>query len=213
MLDSVHPDWNPLFHAQRELLDSIRQQLSGETFIPSETAIFRAYERSPQQYRVLIIGQDPYPNPEHAMGLAFAVPAQTRPLPPSLKNILMELESDLGITDGDSDISRWQNRGVMLLNRHLTTNENQTGAHFKLGWDAFTKATVRYLAAVRENRLVSILWGTKAQELEEELANSKVIKSVHPSPLSSYRGFFGSKPFSRANQLLTELGEQPIDWS
>jgi uracil-DNA glycosylase len=213
MLDSVHPDWNPLFHAQRELLDSIRLKLTGENFIPTETAVFRAYERSPHDYRVLIIGQDPYPNPDHAIGLAFAVPQKLDPLPPSLKNILIELESDLGIVGADPDIARWQNRGVMLLNRHLTTNANQSGAHFKFGWDIFTQQTVRYLAEIRKNRLVSILWGAKAQQLEEDLANSKIIKSVHPSPLSSYRGFFGSKPFSRSNQLLIELGEQPIDWS
>jgi uracil-DNA glycosylase len=146
------------------------------------------------------------------MGLAFAVPAGTKPLPPSLQNIYTELQSDLGI-DSQPDLLHWQERGVLLLNRHLTTRANETAAHFKLGWDTFTKAAVSHVLEVRENKLVSILWGSKAQELSDELSRGKVISSVHPSPLSAYRGFFGSKPFSKANQLLAQLGESPIDWS
>lgn len=213
MFDSVHPDWEPLFQAQRGLLDRILPQLQGKNFVPKSEDIFRAFSTSPRGYRVLILGQDPYPNPEHAVGLAFAVPPNTSPLPPSLKNILIELESDLGVSVEKSDISHWQSKGVMLLNRHLTTVANETGAHFQLGWDEFTKATVQYLLQVRQNKLVAILWGSKAQELKQDLADAKTISSVHPSPLSSYRGFFGSKPFSKANAMLLEMGEKPIDWN
>lgn len=212
MLDSVHPDWQPLFDAQRQRLEEIFEQLQGQEIVPKPELVFRAFSRSPRDYRVLILGQDPYPNPEHAIGLAFAVPKGTVPLPPSLRNIYEELQSDLAL-DTQPDLATWQERGVLLLNRHLTTRANQTAAHFKLGWDEFTKAAVLHLLEVRKNRLVSILWGSKAQELTQELSSGKVISSVHPSPLSAYRGFFGSKPFSTANLLLTQIGEQPIDWS
>ncbi len=212
MLDSVHPGWLPLFEAQRELLDEIMSNLE-EPFLPRRERIFRAFEQSPQSHRVLILGQDPYPNPEHAVGLAFAVPAGTSPLPPSLRNILKELSDDLGIHSSDADISRWQESGVMLLNRHLTTKANETGGHFSLGWEKFTTEAVKYLVEQRQSKLVAILWGSKAQELVSDLKDVKVIASAHPSPLSSYRGFFGSRPFSRANELLRDMGEDPIDWS
>jgi uracil-DNA glycosylase len=211
MLESVHPDWQPLFVAQRQRLDAIFEQLAGQEIVPQANLVFRAFSRSPLDYRVLILGQDPYPNPQHAVGLAFAVPEGTKPLPPSLKNIYTELQSDLG-TSNQPDLVQWQNRGVLLLNRHLTTRTNETAAHFKLGWDEFTRAAVEHLMELRQNKLVSILWGTKAQELTQELSAGKVLASAHPSPLSAYRGFFGSKPFSRANQLLAEMDEQPIDW-
>lgn len=212
MLDSVHPDWQPLFDAQRQRLEQIFEQLQGQEIVPRPELVFRAFTRSPRDYRVLILGQDPYPNPQHAIGLAFAVPKGTTPLPPSLKNIYAELQSDLS-TQTQPDLSTWQDRGVLLLNRHLTTRVNETAAHFTLGWDDFTKAAALHLLEVRKNKLVSILWGSKAQELTQELSSGKVISSVHPSPLSAYRGFFGSKPFSSANLLLTQMGEKPIDWS
>ncbi len=211
MFDLVHPDWQGLFNAQHEKLLEIIQGL-GDDFVPQAEHIFRAFEFSPNDYRVLIIGQDPYPNPLHAVGLSFAVPRGTRPLPPSLQNILTELKSDVG-GEHEGDLTIWQKAGVMLLNRHLTTRTNETGAHFKLGWDSFTTAAVRHLIEVRQGRLVAILWGSKAQELAPDLAGAKIISSVHPSPLSAYRGFFGSKPFSSCNKALLELGEEPIDWS
>jgi len=211
MFDLVHPDWQGLFNSQQELLLEITGAL-GEDCVPISNQIFRAFEVSPRDYRALIIGQDPYPNPAHATGLAFAVPKGTRPLPPSLVNIISELESDLGVKS-QGEIALWQQSGVMLLNRHLTTRANQTGADFKLGWDRFTREAVRYLVTQRQGKLVAILWGSRAQELRAELSGAKVISSVHPSPLSAYRGFFGSKPFSRCNQALLELGEEIVDWS
>lgn len=212
MLESVHPDWQPLFEAQRPQLAAIFEQLTGQEIVPKSDLVFRAFSQSPRDYRVLILGQDPYPNPAHAVGLAFAVPSGTAPLPPSLQNIYQELQSDLGISIRP-DLADWQKRGVFLLNRHLTSRANETAAHFKLGWDKFTKEAVLHLLRSRQNKLVSILWGNKAQELTDELSAGRVISSAHPSPLSAYRGFFGSKPFSKANQFLIEMGEQPIDWS
>ncbi len=211
MLDSIHPDWKPLFDAQRQRLDAILEQFDGDQIVPTADLVFRAFTLSPNEYRVLILGQDPDPQPEHAIGLAFAVPTETSPLPPTLKNIYSELQADLGI-NREPELTSWPNRGVMLLNRHLTTRSNQTGAHFKLGWDSFTRAAVSFLIEIKQGKLVSILWGNSAQELTEELSKGKLIVSAHPSPLSAYRGFFGSKPFSKANQLLVEMGEQPIDW-
>ncbi len=212
MLDSVHPDWLPLFRAQKSRLDRIFEQLTDEDFVPRATDIFRAFQNSPKSFRVLILGQDPYPNPAHAIGLAFAVPAGASPLPPSLQNILTELQDDLNLEIRPSSITHWQDRGVMLLNRHLTTKANETGGHFPLGWDEFTIAAVKFLVDIRKEKLVAILWGNKAQELKSELGAAKVIASVHPSPLSAYRGFFGSKPFTKANQHLREMGELPIEW-
>ncbi len=212
MLDSVHPDWLPLFSAQKSRLDRIFEQLKDEDYVPRATDIFRAFQNSPKSFRVLILGQDPYPNPAHAIGLAFAVPAGASPLPPSLQNILTELQDDLNLEIRPSSITHWQDRGVMLLNRHLTTKANETGGHFPLGWDEFTIAAVKFLVDIRKEKLVAILWGNKAQELKSELGAAKVIASVHPSPLSAYRGFFGSKPFTKANQHLREMGELPIEW-
>lgn len=212
MLDSVHPDWLPLFIAQKSRLDRIFEQLKDEDFVPRSTDIFRAFQNSPKVFRVLILGQDPYPNPAHAIGLAFAVPAGTKPLPPSLQNILTELQEDLNLEIRPSSITHWQDRGVMLLNRHLTTKANETGGHFQLGWDEFTLAAVKFLVEIRQEKLVVILWGNKAQELKSKLGAAKVIASAHPSPLSAYRGFFGSKPFTKANQLLMEMGESQIEW-
>jgi uracil-DNA glycosylase len=212
MLDSIHPSWQPLFDEQAEVLDEILTALPEEGITPKRERLFRAFEHAPEHYRVLIVGQDPYPNPLHAIGLAFAVPEGTKPPPPSLRNILLELESDLGIVR-DGFIESWSRQGVMLLNRHLSTLENQTAAHVLLGWDRFTSAACRYLVSANKGRLVAILWGAKAQELVPELGAAKVISSPHPSPLSSYRGFFGSKPFSGCNTALLELGCEPIDWS
>jgi uracil-DNA glycosylase len=210
MFDSVHDDWLPLFNAQHVLLTEITTRLK-QPFVPGPNQVFRAFERSPSDYRVLILGQDPYPNPSHAVGLSFAVPPGTKPLPPSLQNIFKELSDDVGV-ENPSDIASWQQQGVMLLNRHLTTQPFATGAHFNLGWDRFTTEAARYLYQIRGEKLVAILWGSKAQEIAPLIPNAKIIRSPHPSPLSSYRGFFGSKPFSKTNAALIELGEQPIDW-
>lgn len=211
----MHPAWQALLEDKRELLTQILVRYSEDpNAIPARQNLLRAFEYPPEHYRVLILGQDPYPNPEHAIGLAFAVPEGTLPLPPTLGNIFKELRNDLGVSIvKTADISVWAQRGVMLLNRHLSTSANNSAAHLNFGWGEFTEAAVAALCRVRGKNLVAILWGQKAQELAGVLKDARVISSAHPSPLSSYRGFFGSKPFSACNKLLLELGEPEIDWS
>ncbi len=211
----MHPSWQLLLADKRELLIEILARYDQDPdSIPQRNNLLRAFDFPPEHYRVLILGQDPYPTPEHAIGLAFAVPPETAPLPPTLGNIFKELRSDLGVTMvKTADISVWAQRGVMLLNRHLSTSANNSAAHLNFGWGEFTQAAVAALCRVRGEKLVAILWGQKAQELAPVLKDARVISSAHPSPLSSYRGFFGSKPFSACNKLLLELGESEIDWS
>ena len=215
LFEQMHPNWQELLSSQRALLEAIEQKLSVTTdLVPKKERLLRAFETDPSLQKVLIIGQDPYPTPEHATGLAFAVPAGTHPLPPTLQNILKELRSDLGnsvVKTGD--LSLWAERGVMLLNRHLSTSAGNSAAHLEIGWAEFTTKAVEALQRVRGENLAAILWGRKAQELAPVLSRASVIASAHPSPLSSYRGFFGSKPFTKTNQLLTTLGQPQIDWS
>ncbi len=211
----LHPDWQALLQDQKELLATIEQRFDADPkAIPAKQNLLRAFAYPPNHYRVLIVGQDPYPNPAHAIGLAFAVPKGTTPLPATLGNIFKELRSDLGVQlVQQGDIEPWQGRGVMLLNRHLSTQAENSAAHLGFGWAEFTEAAIKALQAVRGPQLVAILWGKQAQELAPLLTRAKVISSAHPSPLSSYRGFFGSKPFSTCNKLLLELGLDPVDWS
>jgi uracil-DNA glycosylase len=215
MFRALHPEWQKVLADQKSSLVEIENLIANDPgTIPDRSSIFRAFEIPPSQYRVLILGQDPYPNPHHANGLAFAVPHGTNPLPPTLANIFKELRSDLGhgfVKSGD--ITPWHQRGVMLLNRHLTPRESETAAHFNCGWEEFTQRAVQELVKARGGKLVAILWGRRAQELAPELGAATVLASPHPSPLSSYRGFFGSKPFSSCNKALINLGMEPIDWS
>ena len=215
MFQALHPEWQKLLGDQKEVLKQIENLIDqDQKSIPSKELVLRTLEVPPSQYRVLIVGQDPYPNPIHANGLAFAVNPGTHPLPPTLANIFKELRSDLGHQFVQSgDITPWQERGVLLLNRHLTTRSEETAAHFAFGWEEFTRRVVQELVRAREGKLVAILWGQRAQELAGELAVATVLSSPHPSPLSSYRGFFGSKPFSTCNKALVALGMEPIDWS
>jgi len=215
MFQTLHPDWQTLLQDQKELLATIEQRFDADPkAIPAKQNLLRAFAYPPKHYRVLIVGQDPYPNPAHAIGLAFAVPKGTAPLPPTLGNIFKELRSDLGVQMvQQGDIEPWLDRGVMLLNRHLSTQADNSAAHLSFGWAQFTDAAIKALQSVRGPQLVAILWGKQAQELAPLLTRSRVISSAHPSPLSSYRGFFGSKPFSTCNKLLLELGLDPIDWS
>ena len=215
MFQALHPEWQKLLGDQKQLLEQIESLIDQDpNTIPQKSQVLRVLELPPSHYRVLIVGQDPYPNPIHANGLAFAVNPGVRPLPPTLTNIFKELRSDLGhefVQTGD--ITPWQQRGVMLLNRHLTTKAQETAAHFAFGWEEFTQQVVRELVRARKGKLVAILWGQRAQELAPDLVGATVLTSPHPSPLSSYRGFFGSKPFSGCNNALVALGLEPIDWS
>lgn len=209
-LDSslVHSSWLPVLQPLRGEISDILGKIDPDTVTPNPTFIFRAFAQPLDDIRCVIIGQDPYPTAGHAHGLAFSTDANVRPLPKSLQNIFVERESDLGIAPSTSgDLSEWSSHGVMLLNRVLTTEVGIANAHNKLGWQSITEAVARELGA---RDVVAILWGKQAQELSGYFTHR--VESAHPSPLSSYRGFFGSKPFSRVNEILLAQGKNPIIW-
>ncbi|WP_394277833.1 uracil-DNA glycosylase, partial [Luteococcus sp.] len=181
-------------------------------YLPAGERVLRAFSRPLADVRVLVVGQDPYPTPGHAVGLSFSVDPEVRPVPRSLQNIYRELHDDLGIAPApDGDLSPWFEQGVLLLNRVLTVRPGAAGSHRGKGWEAVTQCAIEALAA-RGGPLVAILWGRDAQSLAPMLGQVPVIASPHPSPLSARSGFFGSRPFSRCNQLLVEQGAEPIDW-
>lgn len=189
-----------------------RETASGRGYLPAGEKVLRAFTLPLSEVRVLIVGQDPYPTPGHPIGLSFAVDRVVRPVPRSLQNIYRELQDDLGIEPAPhGDLSAWFEQGVMLLNRVLTVQPGNSGAHRRKGWESVT-ATAIHALAERGGPLVAILWGRDAISLESMLAPVPVIKSVHPSPLSASGGFFGSKPFSRTNALLVAQGSAEIDW-
>ena len=198
--------WKSALPSVKAILDSINLP---SDFIPSQDLIFKALELPIPKIKVCILGQDPYPNPKDAMGLAFSIPNQGAKLPPTLRNIFKELESDLGVTNKSGDLSKWQDQGVLLLNRILTTTPGLSQAHKDLGWQKFTQEIVRSLAA---KPIVFLLWGRSSGELAPLISQEKLIMGVHPSPLSAYRGFFGSKPFSEVNEKLESMGINGIDW-
>ncbi len=184
----------------------------GRHYLPAGDRVLRAFQRPLDAVRVLIVGQDPYPTPGHPIGLSFAVERDVRPLPRSLSNIYQELESDLGIPRAPhGDLSAWCDQGVLLLNRVLTVAPGAPASHRGWGWEKVTEHAIRALVE-RDRPLVAILWGRDAANLRPLLGATPVIESPHPSPLSAHRGFFGSKPFSRANTLLEQQGAAPVDW-
>ncbi|MFT4034485.1 MAG: uracil-DNA glycosylase [Patulibacter sp.] len=188
------------------------EQAAGRTFLPAGKQVLRAFERPLAAVRVLIVGQDPYPTPGHAVGLSFSVGPQVRPVPRSLANIFTEYMHDLGLPGPpNGDLSPWADRGVLLLNRSLTVQAGQPNSHQGKGWEAVTEQAIRALAQ-RGGPLVAILWGRNARNLKPLLGGAPCIESAHPSPLSARHGFFGSRPFSRANALLAEQGAEPVDW-
>ena len=194
--------------------DFLRAELSaGRSYLPPGPQVLRAFQQPFDDVRVLIVGQDPYPTPGHAVGLSFSVAPQVRPLPPSLVNIFREYQQDLGLpAPANGDLSPWSERGVLLLNRALTVAPRQPNAHQGKGWEAVTEQAIKALAA-RGRPLVAILWGSNARNLRPLLgADVPCIESSHPSPMSADRGFFGSRPFSRANDALTAQGAAPLDW-
>jgi len=218
LTELVHPSWAPALApvtAQVAALGAFlrAERAAGRGYLPSGEHVLRVFAQPFDAVRVLIVGQDPYPGPGHAVGLAFSVPPNVRPIPPSLVNIYRELETDLGLPrPRNGDLSRWADRGVMLLNRVLTVGPGASGSHRSKGWEAVTAQAISALS-VRGGPLVAILWGRDAQALEPSLGDVPCIKSAHPSPLSARGGFFGSRPFSRANDLLRQQGAEPVDWS
>ena len=197
----------------------------GRRYLPVGPNVLRAFTYPFAEVRVLIVGQDPYPTPGHAVGLSFSVAPEVRPLPRSLANIFTEYTADLGYPEpSNGDLTPWAQRGVMLLNRVLTVRPGTPASHRGKGWEAVTECAIRALVA-RDQPMVAILWGRDASTLKPMLDAGAVdgdtgthrsrcvaIESPHPSPLSASRGFFGSRPFSRANELLAEMGAEPIDW-
>ena len=186
---------------------------SGAHYLPAGEHVLRAFTFPFDQVRVLIVGQDPYPTPGHAVGLSFSVAADVRPLPRSLDNIFSEYAADLGYPAPSSgDLTPWSQQGVMLLNRVLTVRPGTPASHRGKGWEAVTEHAIRSLVA-RGGPLVAILWGRDAGTLRPLLGDTPIIASAHPSPLSASSGFFGSRPFSRTNELLLAAGSTPVDWS
>jgi len=194
--------------------DFLRAEVAaGRRYLPAPNHILRAFETPFDSVQVLIVGQDPYPTPGHPVGLSFSVNPDVHPLPRSLANIFKELHDDAGHpAPPTGDLSPWTRRGVLLLNRVLTVAPGQPASHRGRGWEAVTDCAISALAT-RGTPLVAILWGRQAQELQKLLGETPIIASAHPSPLSASRGFFGSKPFTRANELLAAQGGDPIDWS
>ena len=190
------------------------ESAAGRGYLPAGQNVLRAFTFPFDKVRVLIVGQDPYPTPGHAVGLSFAVAADVYPLPRSLANIFREYVSDLGFpVPSSGDLTPWAERGVLLLNRVLTVRPGNPASHRGKGWEAVTECAIRALVD-RRQPMVAILWGKDASTLKPMLAGSDclLIESPHPSPLSASRGFFGSRPFSRANELLAQLGAAPVDW-
>jgi uracil-DNA glycosylase len=193
------------------LLDEIEEQLLGSNFLPSHESVMKAFSQDFEECKVLIVGQDPYPSVEHAMGLSFSIPSQIRKFPPTLRNIFKELQSDLQISQPkDGDLTSWHEQGVFLLNRTLTCEAGASNSHTNLGWSQITDRCAKVLG---ERGVIAILWGKNAAELGRFFDKDKVVYSAHPSPLSAYRGFFGSKPFSTVNKMLERDGKAGISWA
>ncbi len=216
MLSSLVPDhWKELLQDSNSQIDELGAKLQkradqGERILPDKKHLFRALEIKPELVKVIIVGQDPYPNISDAIGLSFAVPARKTGLPGSLLNIQKEIMTDIGSTTTvDGDLTKWASQGVMLLNRVLTVTAGESGSHSKLGWQEITEKIVSHCANLGA---VGLLWGLSARELAHLFKEDCLVEGVHPSPLSAHRGFLGSKPFSRVNQLLENKGKTTIIW-
>ena len=213
----MDPSWLPALRPEADTIARLGEFLraemaSGHGYLPPGERVLRAFSLPLDAVRVLIVGQDPYPTPGHAVGLSFSVEPDVRPLPKSLANIFVEYSEDLGLARPTTgDLSPWASQGVLLLNRVLTVRPGSPASHRGKGWEQVTEAAIRALAA-RGGPLVAVLWGRDAQSAAPLLDGVAQIASPHPSPLSASRGFFGSRPFSRANEALVEQGTNPIEW-
>ncbi|MDN5766596.1 MAG: uracil-DNA glycosylase [Humibacillus sp.] len=217
LADLVHPSWVPALEPVADTITALGSFLraevaAGRGYLPAGDVVLRAFSLPLDEVKVLVVGQDPYPTVGHPVGLSFSVAPDVRPVPRSLQNIYRELGTDLGLpTPPHGDLTPWFQRGVMLLNRVLTVAPGKSDSHRGKGWEAVTDRAISALAA-RGGPLVAILWGKKAQSSGRLLGEVPRIESAHPSPLSANNGFFGSRPFSRANDLLVQQGGEPIDW-
>lgn len=214
----VAPDWaealSPVAGQITAMGTFLRAEVAaGRPYLPAGADVLRAFTAPLADVRVLIVGQDPYPTPGHAVGLSFSVAPDVRPLPRSLLNIYRELTEDMGVDrPSNGDLTPWADRGVLLLNRVLTVRPGAPASHRGKGWEAVTERAIVALVE-RGGPLAAILWGKDAQNLQPLLGSVPSVTSAHPSPMSADRGFFGSRPFSRVNALLEQQGAPPIDWS
>ncbi len=217
LAELIDPGWaaalDPVADRIAAMGDFLRAEVrAGRGYLPAGGNVLRAFTQPLDEVRVLIVGQDPYPTPGHPVGLSFSVAPEVRPLPRSLVNIFREYSTDLDLpAPGNGDLSPWSAHGVMLLNRVLTVQPGKPGSHRGKGWEEITETAVRALAS-RGGPLVAVLWGRDAQTLRPLLSDIPVVASAHPSPMSADRGFFGSRPFSRANALLVDQAGTPVDW-
>lgn len=218
LAEIIDPGWaralEPVTDDIASMGDFLRAEIAaGRGYLPAGDKVLRAFTSPLSDVRVLVVGQDPYPTPGHPVGLSFSVEATVRPLPPSLINMFKELVADTGAAPPTTgDLSPWVERGVLLLNRVLTVRPGAAASHRGVGWEVVTEQAVRSLVA-RGGPLVAVLWGRDAQSLKPLLGSVPYVESVHPSPLSATRGFFGSRPYTRVNELLVGQGAAPIDWS
>ncbi|HSP59511.1 MAG TPA: uracil-DNA glycosylase [Ornithinimicrobium sp.] len=218
LTELVHPSWAdalaPAADTVGRLGEFLRLELAaGRGYLPPGPQVLRVFGQPMQDVRVLVVGQDPYPTPGHAVGLSFSVAPDVRPLPRSLQNIFTELGDDLGRPPPTSgDLGPWSERGVMLLNRVLTVRPGAPASHRGKGWEQVSELAIDALVR-RGGPLVAILWGRDARGLAARLGDVPRVESAHPSPLSARHGFFGSRPFSRTNALLQQQGADPVDWS
>lgn len=216
---NIEESWKNLLKPEFEksyfssLINFVKQEYKEHTCYPKGKNIFKAFELTPfDQVKVVLLGQDPYHGEGQAMGLCFSVPNGIV-YPPSLRNIIIELKNDTGIELKSGDLTPWAKQGVFLLNATLTVRAHQAGSHQKKGWETFTDSVIHKISEEKEH-VVFILWGSYAQQKINLIDTQKhfIIKSVHPSPLSAHRGFFGSKPFSLTNEYLTSKKIEPIQW-
>ena len=209
-LPPFHESWLPIIEPYNDFITTILGEVTQSAYAPKFERIFTALSMPLENVKVVIFGQDPYPNPLQATGLAFSIPRDFLPIPATLNNIYRELTSDLGIAPAaHGDLSSWADQGVLLLNRTLTIRQSQSNSDQKIGWQKVTNAIAMELG---NRQVAAILWGKSAQELSELFPVTRTLTSPHPSPLSAYRGFFGSRPFSKSNKILEELGHPPVDW-
>ena len=210
IFQSVHSSWFSVLEPLEDLILATFEVVGKGEYIPTVDRILAPLSTSLDEVKVVIVGQDPYPNADYADGYAFSVRTEVSPFPASLVNIFKELESDLGTPmPANGNLERWSRQGVLLINRTLTTVPGESHAHQRSGWMAITEVIIREVAS---KGAVGILWGGNAQQMADYFDSSRVIKSAHPSPLSSYRGFFGSKPFSLCNEMLAQAGKTQISW-
>jgi uracil-DNA glycosylase len=209
LFEQLHPQWQVELELHKDVIEGIDKFLIDRRFAPEYNLIFRALSQAVDSTRVVIFGQDPYPTKGVANGLAFSVDASVKTIPASLRNIFKELEEDLGVTRSNGDLSDWADQGVMLINRILSTEVGRSLAHNTLGWQQITEKVAQVLG---DRDVIAVLWGGSALELKGYFREESIVSSVHPSPLSAYRGFFGSSPFSQVNEKLVQKGLPQILW-